>query len=136
MSDSDAPHIWERTVALLGQITSPGDAPAQENGLGPRKKNAPTRTGGCAMVSASFTIVERVSERAILICWRDATLGHYAEQPWMKGVAQRSARCVLSGLRVRRGDIVYRPSTRGQRCANCGEVVLAVVLDGVTASIC
>jgi hypothetical protein len=88
------------------------------------------------MDSANFTIVERVSERAILICWRDATLGHYAEQPWMKGIARRSTLCVLSGLRVRRGDIVYRPCTRGKRAANCEEVVLAVVVDGVSASIC
>lgn len=122
-------------MALLGRITSPADAPAQDHGWDPRKEIAPTRTGGRAMDSASVTLVERVSERAILICWRDATLGHYAEQPWMKGVARRSSRYVLSGLRVRRGDIVYRPSTRGQRCANREEVVLAVVVDGATGAI-
>ncbi|WP_321938339.1 DUF3331 domain-containing protein [Paraburkholderia sp. J8-2] len=135
MSNSDTYPVWERTVALLGQISSSGDSLAQNRAWVPRKGSAPTRTGGRAVDCTRFTLVERVSDRAILVCWRDATLGHYAEQPWMKGVTRRSTRCVLSGLRVRRGGIVYRPSTRGRRCANFEEVVLAVVVDGATASI-
>lgn len=142
MNDSDVHHVWKSTVALLGRISSPGESGAQEatswrdHGPEASKKNSPVRTSGRPADSASFTIVDRVSDRSILICWCDATLGHYAEQLWIRGVARRSTLCVLSGLRVKRGDIVYRPSTRAQRPANCEEVILAVVVDGVTASIC
>ncbi|CAG9211822.1 conserved hypothetical protein [Paraburkholderia tropica] len=141
LNDANTWRVWENTVAQLGRISSPHDELARERIAGQRdnwtawKKNTPARSGVRTLGSSSFTIVDRVSDRSILICWCDATLGHYAEQLWIRGVARRSTQCVLSGLRVRRGDIVYRPCTRGQRSVNCEEVVLAFMVDGVPGSI-
>lgn len=142
MDNSNVHHVWKSTVALLGRISSPDAGVGEKKAFGPgdgrcaSKKTAPARVGVKSAHAASFSIVERISERSIVVCWCDATLGHYGEQLWMRAVARRSTHCVLSGLRVRRGDIVYRPSTRGQRPANCEEVILAVMLDGVDASVC
>ncbi|WP_430232913.1 DUF3331 domain-containing protein [Paraburkholderia tropica] len=141
LNDANTHLVWESTVALLGRISSPDDELARAilSGQHQRweawKKSAAARHGVRNPHTSSFTIVDRVSDRSILICWCDATLGHYAEQLWVRGVARRSTLCVLSGLRVRRGDIVYRPCTRGQRSVNCEEVLLAFMVDGVPGGI-
>lgn len=140
MSDSDTHHVWQRTLALLAQLSAPENAlaamPRFGNNSVAKQQHVPKRSIGRMLESARFTLVERVSDRTILIRWRDATVGHYAEQPWMKGIARRSTFCVLSGLRIRRGDSVYRPFTRGRPWANGEQVVLAIMVDGLTASDC
>jgi hypothetical protein len=91
-------------------------------------KSAKSRRPATAL-SARVEVVDRVSERAIVVDWCDATVGHYGEQLWTRGVARLSSRCVLSGQRIRRGDLVYHPSMRGHCPANRKEAILACILD-------
>ncbi|WP_321917645.1 MULTISPECIES: DUF3331 domain-containing protein [unclassified Paraburkholderia] len=128
-------HVWESTVALLGRMCSPDDGADKymvsgpDNGRDSAKKAPPARSGGGATDLANCTIVDRISACSIMVRWRDATVGHYGEQLWKRGNARRSTWCILSGMRVRRGDIVYRPCMRGLRPMNCEEVILARVLE-------
>ena len=64
---------------------------------------------------ARISIVEQPTAQTLTVCWSDPLSGHYADQLWRKGVAQKSSFCVLTGMRIRRGDAVFRPRT-GERC--------------------
>ncbi|WP_321899627.1 DUF3331 domain-containing protein [Paraburkholderia heleia] len=140
--DNSNEHVWESTIALLGRISSPDDGIGKykmsraDNGRDPAKRGPPARAGERPTDPANCTIVDRISACSIMVRWGDATVGHYGEQLWKRGIARRSTWCILSGMRVRRGDIVYRPCTRGLRPMNCEEVILAGVLEGVDVGVC
>jgi Domain of unknown function (DUF3331) len=79
--------------------------------------------------SQSIRILEWTSEASVLICWRDATLGYYAEQKWRLAFSRAAGRCCLSGKPINRGDTVFRPSTRGAYVpANSDAQILACEL--------
>ncbi|RAR62328.1 uncharacterized protein DUF3331 [Paraburkholderia unamae] len=140
--DNSNEHVWKSTVALLGRISSPDAGVGKytvsgpDNGRGLAKRAAAARAGGRPADLANCTIVDRISACSIMVRWGDATAGHYGEQLWKRGIARRSTYCILSGMRVRRGDIVYRPCTRGLRPANCEEVILAGVLEEADGGLC
>jgi len=60
---------------------------------------------------ARVFIVEQPTAQTLTVCWSDPLSGHYADQLWRKGVAQKSSFCVLTGMRIRPGDAVFRPRT-------------------------
>jgi hypothetical protein len=72
------------------------------------------------------SIVERLTERTLSVNWSDARLGHHADQIWRISVARGDARCVLTGMSIRRGDAVFRPRLFGTtRPANSHWMILA-----------
>lgn len=74
----------------------------------------------------SIRILERKTNSTILVCWRDATSGQYAEQTWRLVSATRNGQCALSGCPIRRGDFVFHPSYRGAKIpANADVQILA-----------
>ena len=78
-----------------------------------------------------FQIVERVSRETISVYWSDARTGLYADQLWKLGRARIRSFCVLSGVLIQIGDVVYRPksqSTGGP--ANRDFMILADMVHG------
>jgi hypothetical protein len=65
----------------------------------PEKERSPAR----------ISIVERPSPVTLSVCWSDSTSGHFGEQVWRKGLAHVHSFCVLSGMRIKVGDSVFRP---------------------------
>jgi hypothetical protein len=61
---------------------------------------------------AAVTLVERVTDRSILVNWCDSTSCHYCDQLWTRRSARRSGHCALTGDLIARGDVVYAPYTR------------------------
>lgn len=57
--------------------------------------------------------VERRSSSTIVVSWSDATRGRYLDQVWRAGYARAAGFCGLTGIPVRRGDVVFRPLLRG-----------------------
>jgi hypothetical protein len=120
---------WQSTLALLERISS--NAPASPKGRregseGTDGSSARTR-GKCATkpASAHLEIIERHSADIITLSWCDATTGRYGEQRWKLMRSRASGVCVLSGERIRRGDLVYRPCTRGHTPSNANWMLLA-----------
>lgn len=81
-------------------------------------------------------IVEKYSSSAIAVCWRDATSGCYGEQLWKAVTARAGATCALSGLRIRRGDAVFRPWARGYKPINGDSMILASAVEQTTQQAC
>ncbi|WP_408592210.1 DUF3331 domain-containing protein [Paraburkholderia tropica] len=65
------------------------------------------------------------STRSLTIACRDSTAGHYGAQTWKLSRARQSGHCVLTGDRIRRGDDIYKPSTRGHFPHNADWMMLA-----------
>ncbi|WP_415914149.1 DUF3331 domain-containing protein [Paraburkholderia sp. J12] len=59
-------------------------------------------------------IVDRPDPETVLVSWSDPLSGHSAEETWRKGTAKRSGKCLLNGIHIRKGDPVYRRSTRNR----------------------
>ncbi|WP_353889430.1 DUF3331 domain-containing protein [uncultured Paraburkholderia sp.] len=75
-------------------------------------------------------LVERVTDRTVLVTWCDATSCRYADQLWTRRLARRASHCSLTGQLILRGDTVYGPSARTfQPPANAGAMILASSLE-------
>lgn len=70
---------------------------------------AGARRHGRVTTPARIFIVEQPTSQTLTVCWSDAQSGHYADQLWRKGVARRSSFCMLTGMRIRPGDAMFRP---------------------------
>jgi hypothetical protein len=112
---SDDP--WTRTLAALSMFSHPPrDMPREisfADFLAPRAR---VRTGSAHRQPPTFTltVLEHLANSLVVIAWHDPTLCNYEEQVWSPALARYSGRCALSGQRIVRGDIVYKPRTRGR----------------------
>lgn len=61
---------------------------------------------------ARFQIVERLSRETLSVYWSDARTGLYADQLWRLGRARIRSFCVLTGVPIQVGDLVYRPKSQ------------------------
>lgn len=106
------------TEALLG-LRSPS-----AHGVSPPIRRLPKfRACDCAAASAAtepakqvsgptrFQIVERLSRETLSIYWSDARTGLYADQLWRLGRARIRSFCVLTGVPIQVGDLVFRPKS-------------------------
>jgi hypothetical protein len=59
-----------------------------------------------------FQIVERLSRETLSVYWSDARTGRYADQLWRLGRARIRSFCVLTGVPIQVGDLVYRPKSQ------------------------
>jgi hypothetical protein len=62
-------------------------------------------------VGAEITLFA-CDEQELLLRWVEPGRCHYGEQRWLLISAKHSGRCILSGLPIRRGDLVFRPAGR------------------------
>lgn len=75
--------------------------------------------------------IEWQTDTTVLVSWSDATRGSYLDQTWRAGYARVRGVCALSGMSVKRGDVVFRPFHRGTAPpSNALEMILASVLTG------
>ncbi|EEA02770.1 hypothetical protein BH160DRAFT_1930 [Burkholderia sp. H160] len=73
--------------------------------------------------------IEWQTDTTVLVSWSDATRGSYLDQTWREGYARVRGVCALSGMSVKRGDVVFRPFHRGAAPpSNAHDMILATVL--------
>jgi hypothetical protein len=77
---------------------------------------------------SKITVLERPTETTATICWRDPTRCRYGEQNWQQGVAARRGYCAVSGLSIKRGDVIFRPARSRPAPCNVDEMILASAL--------
>ena len=120
---------WQYTLALLERLSSsPSASPkgpreARESMDGPSTRTR--RESATRPASVHLEIVERHSDDVITLSWGDATTGRYGEQRWKLMKSRGSGVCAVSGARIRRGDLVYRPCARGRTPTNANWMLLA-----------
>jgi len=91
--------------------------------------SSPDEDVGLLPKPSCVPILERLSQTTIAVSWCDATAGHYGDQIWTAGIADRRALCALTGAYIHRGDAVYRPRrSRTQLPANFDRMILASAL--------
>jgi hypothetical protein len=72
-----------------------------------------------------ISIVEQLTPSTLSVDWSDPCLGRYSDQVWRIGLARVSSRCVLTGLPIGRGDLIFRPRLCGESQANKHRMILA-----------
>ncbi|CAG9258585.1 uncharacterized protein DUF3331 [Paraburkholderia unamae] len=111
---------WMDTITVLEALTArncnPDVEPVRRDTVPPASKPRRKVPGDDVTVRrlshAVVTVVERVTDRSILLNWCDPTSCHYSDQLWTKRSARRSGHCALTGESIARGDAVYAPYTR------------------------
>ncbi|WP_248558369.1 DUF3331 domain-containing protein [Paraburkholderia terrae] len=77
---------------------------------------------------ATINILERASQRTVVVSWHDPTRCSYSFQLWRRFDATRTGICALSGLVVNRGDSVYKPFSK-PRPINASAMMLATEVE-------
>jgi hypothetical protein len=122
---------WASMLATIHQFSSPPDPMRNPPDLSGRRRSGggsfrPRKTDGGKVRTYTVTVVEELSNSLFSLCWHDPTLCNYQEQVWSPCVARASGHCALSGRRIGRGDLVYRPRVRGPaRPLNGDAMILA-----------
>ncbi|MDR7008901.1 hypothetical protein J2W46_005830 [Paraburkholderia strydomiana] len=62
------------------------------------------------------SVIERLTTRTLSVSWSDPRCGKYTDQLWRLGLARDDGLCIFSGVYVRRGDSVFRPSSSVRLC--------------------
>ncbi|MDE1183749.1 DUF3331 domain-containing protein [Paraburkholderia sp.] len=76
-----------------------------------------------------ITAIEPQNDASMLVSWCDPTMCHYVDQVWISVTARSGGYCALTGNRIRRGDSIFKPRSRGaHRPVNCNEMILAAAL--------
>jgi hypothetical protein len=79
------------------------------------------------------SVIERLSDTSVSVRWRDATRCHYDDQVWISCRARSGGRCALSGAKIRRRDVVYKPRIRSIVPANAKAMILASLVERLAA---
>jgi Domain of unknown function (DUF3331) len=125
-ADSSA-HGTDKVSQPMRQARREGATGTHRGCAGERARTPPTRAK-----TTRVTFVERFSAKSVSITWRDATAANYCEQLWIRRIARSNGVCALTGAAIVRGDAVYSPAGRtAMRPANCAQMVLATVLEGL-----
>ncbi|RKE35039.1 uncharacterized protein DUF3331 [Paraburkholderia sp. BL23I1N1] len=123
---------WMQTIGLLKLLS--GLDPVQNEVVASMGQNAGRRApSSCALtkrVTFPVKVVERPDPNTLMIAWCDPTSCHYGDQIWGACLARNSGVCAISGMRIRRGDAIYRPRTsRLLRPVNADAMILFSVID-------
>jgi hypothetical protein len=133
MDTPETVDVWKHTLDLLMLMQLPKPSGSAGEAVHERCKLSGFATFGNRrprlVRGVHLHIVEKYSNSTIAVCWRDATSGCYGEQLWRVVTARAGSTCALSGLQIRRGDAVFRPSTRGHKPANNDSMILASAVE-------
>lgn len=90
----------------------------------------PSSLRPCAAQShnARIEVVERLTDRTVVILWQDATRCRYVDQVWTCGRARRAGQCAITGVAISRDDMVYKPRSKSGFRGNAGAMILASVI--------
>ncbi|RKT27575.1 uncharacterized protein DUF3331 [Paraburkholderia sp. RAU2J] len=123
---------WMKTIGLL-KLLSGLDSERNEV-LASLGQNACRRAPSSCVLTKRVTfpvkVIERPDPNTLMIAWCDPTSCHYGDQIWGACVARNSGVCAISGMRIRRGDAIYRPRTsRLVHPVNADAMILFSVID-------
>lgn len=129
---------WTQLVSLLSHLASEDDSIPTESrpalGLSPRaartaKLNELHQATSADQYHSKIRAIERQSVTSVLVSWCDPTMCHYVDQVWTRVTARNCGYCALTGERIQKGDLIFKPRGRGQyRPSNCNEMILAAAL--------
>jgi hypothetical protein len=122
--------------ALLDVLMPPSNAPGKtvrQQRKKQKRAGGPASAQSAVLAQAAFepaprhlAIVERLTATTLSVYWSDPRLGRYEDQIWRIGLARADSHCVLTGIRISRGDSIYRPRLFGTyRPANSHLMILA-----------
>jgi hypothetical protein len=121
---------WERILMSLAVASGQSLTTLDISALAPARRAPPSTRGLPGTTSwtrhrTSVRAIEPQGKGSLLVFWCDPTRCHYVDQLWINVTARRNGRCALTGLPIRRGDLIYKPQCRGLRVpANCHEMIL------------
>jgi len=108
---------WHETASAAYQVS------------GRRKRRSRAVVADTALRLPAIRSIEWQTDTTVLVSWSDATRGSYLDQTWRAGYARVRGICALSGMSVKRGDVVFRPFHRGTAPpSNALDMILASVL--------
>ncbi|XUW93868.1 DUF3331 domain-containing protein (plasmid) [Burkholderia sp. M6-3] len=121
---------WDRILISLAVASGQSSAILEISALAPAHRAQPSTRRLPAATSwtrhrTSVRAIEPHGKSSLLVFWCDPTCCHYVDQLWINVMARKSGRCALTGLPIRRGDLIYKPQCRGLRVpANWHEMIL------------
>jgi len=104
---------WSQIVGGLRKVVPNGLGVRRRRSLAYDARERDMGACGTAPYRPFISSVERRSTSTIVVSWSDATRGRYLDQVWRAGHARSAGFCGLTGVPVRRGDVVFRPLLRG-----------------------
>jgi hypothetical protein len=123
---ANEPDPWAQTLRLLEILRSRAQqetsraipksrcktAAGEDCASSSRPRARPRReAASCRDVSASVTLVERLSATTVVLRWCSCHC-HYGDQVWIRRTASTAGICAVTGNLIRRGETVYRPQGR------------------------
>ncbi len=69
------------------------------------------------MITIKF--LEKLSEKSLLLSWREPARCNYTEQLWVLYKAPAETTCAVTGERIRRGERVYAPVGQPSNHGKC-----------------
>jgi hypothetical protein len=125
---------WSQIVGGLRAVVSNGLGGRRRRSLAYDARERDADVCGVAPYRPFISSVERRSTSTIVVSWSDATRGRYLDQVWRAGYARAAGFCGLTGVPVRRGDVVFRPLLRGGVApVNAFDMILAEHVPGAAA---
>lgn len=122
------PDPWSQIIGRLSAHWHE-TASAVYQASGRRKRRSRTVVAHAALTVPTIRSIEWQTDATVLVSWSDATRGSYLDQTWRAGYARVRGICALSGMSVKRGDVVFRPFHRGAAPpSNALDMILASVL--------
>ncbi|MFL9882150.1 DUF3331 domain-containing protein [Paraburkholderia agricolaris] len=82
-------------------------------------------------IGAEVSVLE-YDGRQLWLRWVEPGRCHYGEQRWSLAAAKRNGYCIVSGLPIRRGELVFRPGERPMP-ANAHRMILPEPVEQVLA---
>ncbi|NKJ47700.1 hypothetical protein CIC12_13295 [Burkholderia sp. SG-MS1] len=114
---------------IIGRLSSHWHDTASTVRLTSGRRKRGGRAAGAVCGVATIRSIEWQTDTTVLVSWSDATRGRYLDQTWRASYARVCGVCAVSGMSVKRGDVVFRPFYRGAAPPpNALDMILASVL--------
>jgi hypothetical protein len=118
-------HAWSQTVALLDHVA----ARQMADKVARITLGHAAKTLWNVHATLSVRVVDRIGSRTVTVSWCDPLSGYYGYQVWRAVLAKHAGNCVLSSDPIKRGDLVYQPSSSPSRPGNAGAMIIASHID-------
>ncbi|WP_454828572.1 DUF3331 domain-containing protein [Paraburkholderia xenovorans] len=122
--------VWDHVIhALLPDYRGESG----ESGEASRERRTPRMAACVPSPHIQVEVIERLSETSVAVLWQDATRCRYDDQVWISCRARQKGYCALSGAVIRRDDLIYKPRVRASMPANATAMILASVVEQMSA---
>ncbi|KXU84679.1 hypothetical protein CR51_41840 [Caballeronia megalochromosomata] len=116
--------VWDHVIRVL-RDSHDGEAGLRRNDTTSRSlaSKRPAQSD-----NAHIEVLERLTDRSVVILWQDATRCRYVDQLWTCCRARKAGHCAMTGAAISRDDIVYKPRSKRGFPGNAGAMILASVI--------